>query len=456
MHFRSAVSRRDFLAHAGGGFGAIALANLLAGQGLLAAPQKVQTASAFAPRSSHVPARARAAIFIFIDGGPSHIDLYDYKPRLNELAGQPLPPSFERPITPMGVSENPLLATKRKFQQHGESGMWVSDWLPEIARHVDDIAFIRSCKADGLNHVGSVCQMNTGSILAGRPCIGSWVTYGLGTENQDLPGFVVLLDNDREPPGGSRNWSTGFMPATFQGTRFRGLPEPILHLRPPKELSDEQQRSKLDLLKKMNREHARARAEPSELEARIAAYELAFRMQAHAPEAIDLAQETAETQSLYGLDQKPTADMARCCLMARRLVERGVRFVQIYSGSGSKWDAHSNIEGNHGGLCKASDQPVAGLLEDLKRRGLLDETLVIWGGEFGRTPMSEKGDGRDHNPYGFTMWMAGGGVQGGVSVGATDELGAEAVEDRFHVKNLHATILTLMGLDPERLSYFYG
>jgi hypothetical protein len=450
IHARRATSRRDFLLRAGGGFGAIALAAMLAEE------QPVAAAPAPRVKLPHDRARAKSAIFLFMDGGPSHLDTFDPKPKLNELAGQSLPPSFERPITPMGVSENPLLACKRKFAQHGQSGLWVSDWLPHIARHVDDIAVIRSCQADGLNHVGSVCQMNTGSILPGRPCLGSWVNYGLGSENRNLPAFVVMLDTDREPPGGARNWGTGFMPATYQGTRFRGLPEPILHLHPPPTIGELQQRGKLDLLRELNQRHAADRAERSELEARIEAYELAFRMQQHAPQAIDLDEETASTHALYGLDQKATAAMGRLCLMARRLVERGVRFVQIYCGAGSKWDAHSKIEENHSELCRASDQPIAGLLADLKQRGLLDETLVIWGGEFGRTPMSEKGDGRDHNPYGFTMWLAGGGVRGGQAIGATDELGLFAIERPAHVHDLHATILHLLGLNHLELTYFHN
>jgi hypothetical protein len=324
-----------------------------------------------------------------------------------------------------------------------------------VGELIDDICVVRSCWADGLNHVGSVCQMNTGSILAGRPSLGAWVSYGLGSENENLPGFVVLLDTDREPPGGSRIWGTGFMPATFQGTRFRNGHSPVLHLTPPEQLGERQQRSKLDYLNRLNERHRESRAGETELDARIASYELAFRMQAHAPEAVDLSQETRDTRALYGLDEKPTAAFGRNCLLARRLVERGVRFVQLYSGSGSGWDAHSKIEDNHSRLCGATDKPIAGLLTDLKRRGLLDDTLVIWGGEFGRTPMSEKGDGRDHNPYGFTMWLAGGGVRGGHVVGATDEFGLKAVERRVHVRDLHATILDLLGLDHTQLIYLH-
>ena len=406
-------------------------------------------------RPAHARAQARNVIFLFMDGGPSHIDTFDPKPEVNRHAGQPLPRSIERVLTPMGVSENPLLISPRTWQRYGESGLPVSNWYRHVGTKIDDICVIRSCHADGLNHVGSVCQMNTGSILAGRPSLGAWVSYGLGSASQNLPGFVVLLDNDREPPGGTRVWGTGFMPATFQGTRFRQDGSPILYLAPPGSVSKRRQRGKLDLLGRLNRRHLRDRPGDDELEARIAAYELAFRMQSHAPEAVDISQETAATRKLYGLDEKPTAAFGRNCLLARRLVERGVRFIQLYSGSGSKWDAHSKIENNHTLHCRETDLPIAGLLGDLKQRGLLEETLVVWGGEFGRTPMSEKGDGRDHNPYGFTMWMAGGGTRGGHVVGATDDFGLHAVEDRAHVHDLHATILHLIGLDHEQLVYHH-
>ncbi|MBI2824592.1 MAG: DUF1501 domain-containing protein [Planctomycetia bacterium] len=448
-------SRRDFLVRCGAGFGALPLVALLS-EGGWAFDGNTANPSPLALKPAHFAPRAKHVIFLFMDGGPSQLDTFDPKPKVNELAGQPLPPSIKRPITPMGVSNNALLASRRTFRPAGRSGIPVSDWLPHIATCADDLTVIRSCWADGLNHVGSVCQMNTGSVLAGRPSLGSWVTYGLGTENQNLPSFVVLTDGEREPPGGARNWGTGFMPGTYQGTRFRNGAQPVLSLQPPARVAPEQQRRKLELLSEINRQHALARGDDPELEARIASYELAYRMQAEAPEAIDLAAETAETRRLYGLDSAPTANMARSCLMARRLVERGVRFVQIYCGSGSRWDAHSKIEQNHSELCRASDQPIAGLIQDLKRRGLLAETLVIWGGEFGRTPMSEKGDGRDHNPYGFSMWMAGAGLAGGRTIGATDEMGLFAIQDRIHVHDLHATILALLGLDHKRLTWLHN
>ncbi len=458
MHYERAVSRRDFLCRAGGGFGALAFYSLLASDGLLAAQQPtagMKVTPAGAPMPGQLRARAKSVIFCFMDGGPSHIDTFDPKPKVNEYAGQPLPKSIKRVITPMGITENGLLPVKRTWKRYGESGLPVSDWYPHVGRCADDICMIHSCWADGLNHVGSVCQMNTGSILAGRPSLGAWVNYGLGSENRNLPGFVVLLDNDKEPPGGQRVWGTGFMPATFQGTRFRPGKQPILHLNSPEGLEPRRQRNTVELIDRLNRRHLSTRAGDSELEARIASYELAFRMQSHAPEAVDLTRETRETQTLYGLNEKRTAAYGRNCLLARRLVERGVRFIQLYSGSGSQWDAHTKIELNHSTHCGETDKSIAGLLTDLKRRGLLDETLVIWGGEFGRTPMSEKGDGRDHNPYGFTMWMAGGGVKGGQRIGSTDEFGMHAVERRVHVHDLHATILALTGLDHEELVYLY-
>ncbi|MFQ5731389.1 MAG: DUF1501 domain-containing protein [Planctomycetaceae bacterium] len=450
-HVVQPASRREFLSRAGAGFGALALHSLLAEDGLFAGAPRAKDPPAV--KRPHFFGKAKSVIFCFMDGGPSHIDTFDPKPQVDKLAGKPLPKSIKRVITPMGVSENPLLASRRKWKRYGESGLPVSDWYPHVGERADDLCVIRSCWANGLNHVGSVCQMNTGSILAGRPSLGAWVSYGLGSENRNLPGFVVLLDNAKEPPGGTRVWGTGFMPATYQGTRFRSGKSPILLLNTPSAISARRHKSKLEFINRLNRRLLATRGGDGELEARIASYELAYRMQSHAPDAVDLAKESKETQQLYGLHEKRTAAYGRNCLLARRLVERGVRFVQLYSGSGSKWDAHSKIEKNHTLHCGETDKPIAGLLTDLKRRGLLEETLVVWGGEFGRTPMSEKGDGRDHNPYGFTMWFAGGGVAGGRIIGGTDEFGMHAVEDRAHVHDLHATILAALGLDHERLIY---
>ncbi len=442
------ISRRQLLESAGAGFGALALAYLE--QSVRA--DDVPTVR-FDHGQPHHPPLAKSIIFVFLEGGPSHIDLFDPKPKLRELAGQPLPTNFQPVITPMGEYDAPLLADKRTWKQHGQCGLWISDWLPHIATCADDVCVIRSCWANGLNHSNGVCQMNTGSIIGGRPSLGAWVSYGLGTENQNLPSFVVIEDHPGKVINGPRNWSAGFMPAAYQGTAFLPGEEPIQNLATPQGISTTRQRGKLAFLDRLNRNHESKRAEQSELEARIKSYELAFRMQVAAPIAVNLGEETAETHAQYGIGEAETDVFGRNCLLARRLVERGVRFVQLYHGSGSVWDAHAGIEKNHATNCKASDKPVAGLLKDLKQRGLLDETLVVWGGEFGRTPMSEKGDGRDHNPYGFTMWMAGGGVKGGQTIGATDEIGLHAIEDRLHVHDLHATMLHLLGIDNLRLSY---
>ncbi|ADB17997.1 protein of unknown function DUF1501 [Pirellula staleyi DSM 6068] len=446
----SIVTRRQALLQGGAGFGALALASLVGGSSRAADTMSAAQRNSGAPH--HAP-RAKSVIFLFMEGGPSHIDLFDPKPELNKLHGQQLPSSFKPIILAMGENNAPLMGCKRTFQQHGEGGMWFSDWLPHLAERADDIALIRSCWADGINHSGGVCQMNTGSILAGRPSLGSWVTYGLGSENQDLPAFIVMQDNAGQVVNGVRNWGSGFMPAGYQGTRLEPTGEPIRNLHTPESVGDLRQREKLDYLNRLNQLHLTDREHQTELDARIKSYELAFRMQAKAPEAVDLTQETEETSQLYGLDAKETAGFGKQCLLARRLVERGVRFVQLYHGAGSKWDSHAGLERNHASLCKSMDKPVAGLLEDLKRRGLLESTLVVWGGEFGRTPQSEQGDGRDHNAAGFSMWMAGAGIQGGRTWGATDEIGLHAIENRLHVHDIHATILHLLGIDHMGLVY---
>lgn len=454
MHVRPPVSRREFLCRSGGGFGALALSYLLA-RDLRAENVKIDPLSPLAPRAGHFKQRAKSVIFCFMEGGPSHLDLFDPKPALEKLAGQPMPESYGRPITAMGTANNSLLPSKRKFKQHGQSGIWVSDWYPNVAEHVDDIAVVRSCWADGLNHVGSVCQMNTGDILAGRPSLGAWTSYGLGTSNENLPAFVVMTDL-AEPLGGPKNWSSGFLPASFQGTAFRSGNMPIFDLANPKTIGERQQRSKLDFLAKLNRQYAADKPEDTELAARVNSYELAYRMQSAAPEAVDISSESEATKKLYGLDNDATRKYGTICLMGRRLVERGVRFVQLYSGGGSGWDAHNDIEENHTRMCRSSDLPVAGLLKDLKARGLLDTTLVVWGGEFGRTPFSEKTLGRDHNPWGFTMFFAGAGIKGGTVLGETDELGLRAVSKKQHVHDIHATILYALGLDNDRLTYLHN
>jgi Protein of unknown function (DUF1501) len=446
-------SRRNFLLQTGTGFGALALSGMMAEQ---AAADK-RTESPMAPKPTHHPVRAKSVIFLFMEGGPSQIDTFDPKPALNKLAGQQIPDSFDVPITPMGEGRSPLLASPRTWKQHGQGGLWVSEWLPHIATCADDIAVIRSCWGNGINHSGGVSQMNTGSLIGGRPSLGSWMVYGLGTENQNLPAFVVMTDSNARIFNGPRNWGAAFMPALYQGAPLDRGDVPIPNLATPEGISESRQSGKLSLLNEINREHADQRRQQSELDARIKSYELAARMQTEAPEAVDISRETEATREMYGLNVKETAVFGQNCLLARRLVERGVRFVQLYHGAGSKWDSHSAIEKKHPAQCRSMDKCVAGLLNDLKQRGLLESTLVVWGGEFGRTPMSEKGDGRDHNPTGFTMWMAGGGVKGGQTIGATDELGLHAVEDRLHVRDLHATILNLMGLDHMKLTFqFHG
>jgi hypothetical protein len=431
----------------------IALASLLADEGLLAAEAEPPALNPLAPKPPHHRPRAKRAIFLFMSGGPSHLETFDPKPDLQRLHGQRLPASFGPVKTRRAVDKNKLLATRRTFRPYGQSGVEVSDLLPNTAACVDDLCVLRGCHGDSVTHPESVYLMNTGSILMGRPSLGAWLAYGLGTENQNMPAFVVLPDPGGWVKGGAPAWGNGFLPAAYQGTTLRGGSSPILDLSPPAGVSAGQQRRTLDLVNRLNQEHLRQRDEDSELSARIAAYELAFRMQTTAPEVVDVSGETEATRRLYGLDRAETADFGTRCLLARRLVERGVRFVQVYCGDTNGWDAHSDIEGNHGKLCLQSDRPTAGLLRDLKQRGLLEDTLVIWGGEFGRTPMSEGTSGRDHNPHGFAMWLAGGGVKGGQAVGATDAVGLRAAEDKAHVHDVHATILHLLGLSHLRLTY---
>ncbi len=354
-----------------------------------------------------------------------------------------------------------IVEPRWKFKQYGQCGKWVSDLFPNVAQHVDDIAFLHSMTADSPIHGSAMLMMNSGKILSGSPTIGSWINYGLGSMNEDLPGYVVMLDPNGGPISGAKNWASGFMPASYQGTILRTQGAPILDLQPPKGTSRELQRELIDSINRANREHAALRTGNSDLEARIAAYELAFKMQLSAPEAMNIGEESEATHRLYGTNESRTQDFGKRCLLARRLVERGVRFVQLYSGGAhndDNWDAHGDLEENHNLHAGETDRPIAALLTDLKQRGLLDSTLVVWGGEFGRQPTAEyaEGSGRDHNAYGFTMWMAGGGIKGGVSVGTTDELGSRAVDNPMHVKRLHATILHQLGLDPNRLSYFYS
>jgi hypothetical protein len=450
-------TRREFLWEVGGGFGAVALTGLFSADGQ-AAPQ-TKFLNPLAPKQGHFDGPAKSVIFIFCYGGPSHVDTFDYKPALYPLDGKTIPvKTFGRGGH---KNEGRVVGPKWKFQQYGRCGKWVSDLFPHLATCVDDMAFLHSLYAESPIHGSAMLMMNSGRLLSGHPALGSWVNYGLGSVNEDLPGFVVMLDKTGGPISGPKNWSSGYMPAAYQGVVVRADSTPIHNLDLPPGVTREAQRELLDRLREKNEEHLAGRQDNTELSARIASYELAFKMQRHAPEAVDFAKESPRTLELYGITEKRTEDFGRKCLLARRLVERGVRFVQVYSGGAhndDNWDAHSDIVKNHTKHAGDTDKPIAGLLKDLKQRGLLDSTLVVWGGEFGRQPTAEyaQGTGRDHNAYGFTMWLAGGGIKGGVSVGATDELGSAAVEDRFHVKNLHATILHQMGLDPNRLSYFYG
>ena len=456
-------TRREFLWETGAGFGAVGLAGMLGDDNFFerqaAAQPKTAFISPMAPRKPHHAAKARAVIFLFMYGGPSHVDTFDYKPTMYPLDGKTISvKTFGR-----GGHKNQgrIVGPKWKFQRYGKCGKYVSDLFPHLGTCVDDIAFLHSMYAESPIHGSAMLMMNAGRILSGHPCLGSWVTYGLGSVNQNLPGFVVMLDRTGGPISGAKNWSSGYMPAAYQGVVVRASGTAIHDLKLPAGMTARTQRRLLDRLREKNEEHLGERKDNSELAARIASYELAFKMQSHAPEAVDFARETKQTQELYGIDQPRTRDFGQKCLLARRLVERGVRCIQIYSGGAhndDNWDAHSDIVKNHTKHAGNTDRPIAGLLKDLKQRGLLDSTVVIWGGEFGRQPTAEYavGTGRDHNAYGFTMWLAGGGIKGGVSVGETDELGARAVKDRFHVKHLHATVLQQLGLDPNRLSYFYN
>jgi hypothetical protein len=457
-------TRREFLWEAGGGFTSVALSGLLGSDFFAhqthAADGITRLANPLAPKDPHFAGKAKSVIFLFMYGGPSHIDTFDYKPNLYALDGKTVPiKTFGRGGK---KNEGRVVGPKWKFQQYGQCGKWVSDLFPHLATCVDDIAFLHSMYAESPIHGSAMLMMNSGRLISGHPCLGSWINYGLGSINDNLPGFVVMLDRTGGPISGAKNWSSGYMPASFQGTQLRPIGEPILDLAPPRGMSRDAQQRLLAGLSDYNHEHQQAlRQSNSNLSARIASFELAYKMQQAAPEAVNLQDEPEHIRRMYGLDEPRTEDFARKCILARRLVERGVRFIQVYSGGNhndANWDAHGDLVENHNLHAGNTDKPIAGLLQDLKQRGLLNETLVVWGGEFGRQPTAEyeQGTGRDHNSFGFTMWMAGGGIHGGTQVGKTDELGNHAVEDRFHVKNLHATILHQLGLDPDRLTYFYN
>ena len=428
-------------------------------RGLLAAEE---ARDPLAPKLPHIPARAKRAIFLFMHGGPSHLDIYDPKPRLERDHGKPLP--FKRPLTFAEEQVGGVLKSPFAFKQHGESGIPLSELFPNLANHVDEMCIIRSMVGDSVAHGGALMQLHTGTNTFTRPSWGSWVVYGLGTENQNLPGFITLKPTLFH--GGAKNYSAGFLPAAYEGTAIGyaalgpdDLKQPIQYLE-RKGMSPDLQRFELDMLQKMNRRSAEQAQFDPQLEGRVQAFELAARMQTEAPESFNINQESEATKKLYGLDNEETRDFGWQCLVARRLSERGVRFVQAShtyrAGNPVGWDAHSKLIPNHVGRAKQVDQPISALLTDMKARGLLDDTLIVWSGEFGRTPVAQSGDGRDHNPYGYTSWMAGAGVKHGFIYGATDEFGYHAVEDRMHIHDLHATVLHILGLNHKKLTYFHG
>jgi hypothetical protein len=439
-------TRREFLGRAGAGLGMCALADLLCERAPAALDER-PAGGPLAPRAPHFAPKATSVIWLFMEGAPSAVDLFDPKPELDKNHGKKMA------IDVFNGNPGPLMKSPFAFRQYGESGAWVCEKYQNVARHVDDIAFVKSCFTESNDHVPALYQMNTGVSRVGLPTAGAWVTYGLGSENRNLPGFVVL-GNTQGIKGGPLNWSAGFLPTSFQGTLFRSQGSPILNLKRPKDTTDGDQRAQLDLMAKLNGEHLSHHAGEPDLTTRIETFELAYRMQMEATDLVDLAQEPQETRRLYGLEEPASRSFGQKCLLARRLVERGVRFVQVYSDG--EWDAHSDLAGNHTSHCAATDLPIHGLLVDLKRRGLFDSTLVIWGGEFGRMPVSQGSNGRDHNPRGFLIWMAGAGIKGGVSHGTTDEVGYRAASDPVTVHDLHATMLHLLGLDHKRLTYLHN
>ncbi len=449
-----AASRREFLEKSGLGFGAMAASTLLA-----------RDASPFAAKPQHFPAKGKSVIFLFMHGGPSHLDTFDPKPLLTKLHGQPVPPSFGKADFQFTkVEKAPLMASPRQFRKRGQSGLEISDLFENVAQHADDLAVIRSCHHDGFTHVTGQTWMNTGWGRIGRPSMGSWVVYGLGSESENLPAYVVMLDGGIK--AGAPAYGSGFLPAMYQGTVLRSEGPPILNVNRPEQISEKQQSEMFDMLRFYNNRHREPRPGDTELDARMAAYELAFKMQMSVPEVADLARETEATRKLYGIDKPGTAEFGTQCLMARRLVERGVRFIELYSG-GKKgaevgWDGHNECDQNHEFMAGKVDRPIAGLLADLKSRGLLESTVVVWGGDFGRTPFTDGAEsgggnrnGRDHNPYGFTVWMAGGGIRGGKVIGSTDEIGFKAATDKVTMHDLHASMLGLIGLDHTKLTYFF-
>jgi hypothetical protein len=452
----SPLSRRELLFRAGAGFSGLAFTSLLDRDGLLAAAPQQKRGNPLAVKPAHFAAKAKSVIFLFMYGGVSHVDTFDPKPDLTRRHGKPM---NKGKVEVFFGNPGNLMASPYKFKRHGQAGIEVSELYPHLAQKVDDLCLIRSVFTTSNNHSPAIFQMNSGNMRPGNPSLGSWLTYGLGSENENLPAYIVMYDWRGGPIGGAPNWSSGFMPAAYQGTSFRSGNTPIVDLNPPKWVDPHLQRAEIDFVQKLNQEHLRTHAGNSDLDARIASYELAFQMQTHAPEAVDLSKESEATKKLYGIGEKHTDYFGKQCLTARRLVERGVRFIQLYSGGGHQqesWDAHYGLHENHSLHCKETDKPMAGLLQDLQARGLLDSTLVVWGGEFGRMPISQSGIGRDHNPHGFTMWLAGGGIKGGQVIGATDEFGYKAAEEPYSVHDIHATILHALGLDHRKLTYYYG
>jgi hypothetical protein len=438
----SVRSRREFLSRFAFGFGGMALGYLNAASNPLG------------PKAPHSAAKARSVIYLFMQGGPSHVDTFDPKPALTRYDGQPVPPSFASAglnLQFIKVAESKLMGTRRTFRKRGQSGLEISDLFENLGAHADSLAVVRSVYHDSFIHGPALNLLYTGSPRVGFPSVGSWVLYGLGSECDNLPAFMVMTDGSIG--GRSRgSFASGFLPAIYQGTLLRMEGSPLVNLTPPPELSAADQRTLLGQIERWDRQHLRGREDDSRLEAQIANYELAFRMQTAAPDLADLSREPEHTRRLYGLEEKPTDKFGRMCLLARRMVERGVRFIQLIS---TDWDGHGECDKNHMENARKIDKPIAGLLTDLKQRGLLDSTLIVWVGEFGRTPVMQGKEGRDHHPYGFSSWMAGGGIKGGQAIGATDEFGFRAVEDRVHVNDLHASMLAVLGLDHRRLTYFY-
>ncbi|MDA7632859.1 DUF1501 domain-containing protein [bacterium] len=453
---QQSLRRRAFLNQVGGGLGLVALNSLFRQDGLVNAGPSTVSVDPLAPKLPHFAARAKRCIFLMMDGGVSQMDTFDPKPKLASMAGKVFTRNEKLKSNQNGGTRY-FTASPFKFKKHGQMGMPVSDLFPSFARHVDDVAFLRSGYAESDNHPAALFHYLTGNPFQGSPSVGSWVVYGLGTENQNLPSFVVLRDG--RPFGGAATWSNAYLPACYQGTQFRSGDHPVLNLNPPKGVSRERQRKALDLLGNLNEGHRQTSPYHPDLEARIANYELAFRMQMEVPDAVDVSRESERTKQLYGMDQDKTKTFGKRCLLARRLVERGVRFVQVWSGG---WDSHDDIKNGHQKAAEQVDVPLAGLLQDLKDRGLLEDTLVVWGGEFGRTPDTNEGnfkkkkEGRDHNPTAMTMWFAGAGVQNGQVIGSTDELGHKAVEKPYHLRDIHATFLHLFGLDQSKLNFYHG